>query len=340
MLYDSIRFWFGIAERNLRLLPARTALVAVTVMLAITSVRAQNFDNSGQVSHNTWTLGTPVPTAREGMAIGVVGREIFVVGGANNSGPLNVNEAYNTVTQKWVTRAPMLTPRFVPASAVVNDILYVMGGCGSGCGTLSSAEAYDPKTDTWSPIASMPAPVDSVYAVVVGGIIYVVGGDVNGERLATVYAYNPATNTWSDEAPLKEAKSQAALGVFGGTIIAAGGLTSSGGATTDNEAYFTKENDWKTAAPMVTGRHAGCFGTIDGNFYFAGGTEQGSGSPLTVMEAFASSDSWTTGLAAMPDAVINAGSATVDGVLYCFGGSNDGGPVGGSIYDYVQVYQP
>ena len=42
----------------------------------------------------------------------------------------------------------------------------------------------------------------------------------------------------------------------------------------------------------------------------------------------------------MPHAVVNPGSASVGGLLYCFGGSNAGAPFEGTIYDYVQIYQP
>jgi uncharacterized protein (TIGR03437 family) len=42
----------------------------------------------------------------------------------------------------------------------------------------------------------------------------------------------------------------------------------------------------------------------------------------------------------MPSATITPGSAVVGGALYCFGGSNDPNPLGGAIYNYVQIYQP
>jgi hypothetical protein len=42
----------------------------------------------------------------------------------------------------------------------------------------------------------------------------------------------------------------------------------------------------------------------------------------------------------LPRGTINPSSASVDGRLYCFGGSNSGYPFSGSIYNYVQIYQP
>jgi hypothetical protein len=42
----------------------------------------------------------------------------------------------------------------------------------------------------------------------------------------------------------------------------------------------------------------------------------------------------------MPQGVISAGSAVYDKVLYCFGGSDSGVAFQGTVYDYLQIYQP
>jgi Kelch motif len=77
---------------------------------------------------DSWSAGTAMPTARQGAAAGVIGKKIYVVGGATGSAVVAVNQVYNTATGAWRTRAPMPTARFVPASAVVGRILYVLGG--------------------------------------------------------------------------------------------------------------------------------------------------------------------------------------------------------------------
>jgi len=61
--------------------------------------------------------------------------------------------------------------------------------------------------------------------------------------------------------------------------------------------------------------------------FFAGGHSVGNGSPLATLDAYnAATNAWATSLATMPHAVVNPGSATVGGVLYCFGGSHAGDP--------------
>ena len=298
-------------------------------------------DTAPAINHNTWTSGAAMPTARYAVATGVIGTNVYVVGGASNNSVLNVNEIYNTKTNTWTTGASMPTARLIPAAAVVNNILYVIGGCDAGCATGGGAmtvnEAYDPASDTWSTKAPLPTPTDSFYGVAVKGIIYVIGGYVPGSgRVATVFAYDPVADAWSTKAPMKVGKSTPAPGLLGTTVMAAGGL-GNGGVVTDNESYNAVANKWKTLAPVPTARDAGCAGGMKGQFYFAGGENP---APLSVLEAYRKkTNSWTT-LASMPQAVIGPGSAVVKNLLYCFGGSNNGGVFQGNVYDYVQIYQP
>jgi hypothetical protein len=79
---------------------------------------------------------------------------------------------------------------------------------------------------------------------------------------------------------------------------------------------------------------------ISGLLYFAGGAGGGTGPPLSVNESFsATTKKWTT-LKSMPLAVIGPGSAAVSNLLYCFGGSNNGGLFLGTVYNNVQIYRP
>ncbi len=106
-------------------------------------------------SPNSWSLGTPMPTPRDGPFIGVIGQKVYIAGGAlSGSNILNVNEMYDTTTNTWATAAPMPTGRVGGATAVVNNILYAIGGGITGGGnTVNTVEAYNPATDTWSTVS-------------------------------------------------------------------------------------------------------------------------------------------------------------------------------------------
>jgi len=281
-------------------------------------------------------MGAPMPTARTGPFTGVVGTHIYVVGGSTSSSIVNVNEIYDTATNTWSTGAPMPTPRYIGASAVVGNILYAIGGANNG--QLNVVEAYNPATDTWSTKAPVPIIINSVYSAVLNNIVYLIGGfNGAGGRLTTMLSYNPATNVWSTLAPLNLGKSLSAVGVLGSTIVSAGGLANSGAVTADTEGYNAATNAWTTLAPIPTARQGSCFGVEGGLFYVAGGGAGSGGNfPVNVTEAYdLATNSWTGGLPPMPFAVGSAGSATVGGSLYCFGGSSDLG-----FADYVQIYQP
>jgi len=289
------------------------------------------------IVHNSWSSGAVLPTALQGSATGVIGGKVYVVGGATNSAIVAINQIYNPKTNKWTTGASMPTARFACAGAVVDGILYVIGGNPNGSSQLNVVEAYDPATNKWSTKSPMPTARDSISAAVEGGIIYVVGGYNNSDgRLTTVESYNPATDKWAEESPLLAGKSEPAVGLLGSTIVAAGGLTASG-VSGDNEGYSTSKNLWSALTDDPTPRQATCAASVSGRLYSAGGS---NGEPLKVAESFnVSTNKWAK-LLPLPHAVVGTGSANVNGLLYCFGGSNNGAVFQGTVYNYLQIYQP
>ena len=171
-----------------------------------------------------------MPTARLGAAAAAIGTKIYVVGGYNAAGLLNVNEIYDTVANTWSTGAPMPTARWSLAAASANGILYAIGGeVGTPCCSETNVvEAYDPVHDSWSTKTAMPTSRNSLTAVDDAKLIYAVGGFLSGSRLSNVERYDPVHNTWLPRAPLLLAKSGASIGVIGKTIVAASGLATSG----------------------------------------------------------------------------------------------------------------
>ena len=81
----------------------------------------------------------------------------------------------------------MPTTRGNLAAAVVNNIIYAIGGGGV---YLATNEAYDPVANTWSTKTDMPTARGSLGAAAVNNIIYAIGGATNG-LLSTVEAYDP-----------------------------------------------------------------------------------------------------------------------------------------------------
>jgi uncharacterized repeat protein (TIGR03803 family) len=291
--------------------------------------------------HDSWGSGAAMPTAVVYPAAGYISGKIYVVGGNTKStgaGTANIignNQVYNTSTNTWTSAAAIPTPVWAASSAVVNGILYVIGGY-TASGATDSLQAYHPLTNTWTSEATMPTALGETAAVVDKGIIYVMGGGiVSGNRANNVESYNPATNTWTVLAPLLNGKSETAAGLVGTTIVAADGYPNSGD-TGDNEGYDVSTDTWSSLKTDPSPRHASCFGTITGKLYVAGGYDaNASPNAISVTESF-NLTSWMA-LSSMRKATSFPASAPGNGVLYCFGGEDS---FSGNVLNNVQMYQP
>ena len=67
--------------------------------------------------------------------------------------PLNTAEYYDPKVGKWTEIARMNQCRFGVGCAVLNDMVYAVGG--SDGTNLKTVERYDPDTNTWKMVASM-----------------------------------------------------------------------------------------------------------------------------------------------------------------------------------------
>ena len=135
-------------------------------------------------------------------------------------------DVYDPVANTWTSRVSMPTPRWGPSVAVVDGLIYAIGGW-NGWPELSVVEVYDPVNDNWSGkvprngpsilagtadtwITPMPTARDDFGFAVVNGTIYAIGGDTgtfddaNGIPCCTnvVEAYDPVMNTWVTKAAM------------------------------------------------------------------------------------------------------------------------------------------
>ncbi|MSO20913.1 MAG: hypothetical protein EXQ56_10715 [Acidobacteria bacterium] len=92
--------------------------------------------------------------------------------------------------------------RNVPAAAVLNGKLYVIGGVVESAFSTATLEIYDPVTDSWSSGPPMPTARHSVGAGTLDGKLYAVGG-FNLTRdipYGLLEVYDPDTNSWTTKA--------------------------------------------------------------------------------------------------------------------------------------------
>ena len=170
----------------------------------------------------TWVTATNMLSPRESAFVAAVDGKLYVMGGSDNKGNLEATAtSLNTavrgtvpsapptldltetpeeveVTIQWTEVAPMPTPRCYGATAVVDNIIYTIGGLENKPITGRVVEAYDPVTNQWTEKASLPEGRFNMPAAAYNGKIYIFGG-VNTELkvVDTVDVYDIATNTWT-----------------------------------------------------------------------------------------------------------------------------------------------
>jgi len=98
---------------------------------------------------DTWSNGTALPTGVDSAAAAVIEvkgtQKICVIGGKQNLDAVNLNQIYDTETDTWSTGAAMPTARYGLATAVVDTLVYAIGGAPSfPYASLTANEQYTP----------------------------------------------------------------------------------------------------------------------------------------------------------------------------------------------------
>lgn len=111
----------------------------VNGMLYVLGGRAYGHNNTKDtvfaydIEEDCWTTDlAPLPIPRGGYASGVIGTQIFLVGGEGDqdtaSGVFPQNQAYDTATDSWESYASMDVPRHGTAGVAIGNKLYIPGG--------------------------------------------------------------------------------------------------------------------------------------------------------------------------------------------------------------------
>jgi hypothetical protein len=100
-----------------------------------------------------WRELSPMKTARGFAGAAAAGGNIYIIGGINEDGVLDINEVYQPGQEgktggPWSTDSPLPEPRYAMGVASVADIIHIIGGIGNADVDLYSL-VYFPNTDTW-----------------------------------------------------------------------------------------------------------------------------------------------------------------------------------------------
>ena len=179
----------------------------------------------------------------------------------------------------WTSMQASSTAREYAAVAVLNGLLYVVGGQRTDAGIIpgpvtSVVEVYDPQTDTWSAAPSMPTARMGLVAAAVDGKLYAIGGSIDGHgaETGTVEEFDPVSQTWTTRASMTTPRYFAAGAQVGGQIFVAGGRQFGVFAPLNiAEAYDPATNSWSSVAPLPTARRELAAAESSGLLYTVGG---------------------------------------------------------------------
>lgn len=135
----------------------------------------------------------------------------------------------------------MHTARNGHCCAVLDGMLYVIGGFDAESKPLASVEKYDQAKDEWTIVESLNIARGNAAVAVMNGALYVAGGQSNGLE-ASVECYHPGKNEWFTIYSMAENRSQFGLTELNGYLYAIGGLSR------NIERYDPCTNSWSTVS--------------------------------------------------------------------------------------------
>ncbi|XP_050827170.1 kelch-like protein 18 isoform X1 [Serinus canaria] len=262
---------------------------------------------------------------------------IYAVGGLNSAAnfyagdSLNVVEVFDPIANRWEKCQPMGTARSRVGVAVLNGLLYAIGGY-DGQLRLSTVEVYNPDTDSWSKVESMNSKRSAMGTVVLDGQIYVCGGYDGNSSLNSVESYSPETNKWTAVTPMSSNRSAAGVTVFEGRIYVSGGHD---GLQIFNsvEYYNPHTSSWHAVPPMLNKRCRHGAAALGSRMFVCGGYD-GSGF-LSAAELYSSAAEQWYLIVPMNTRRSRVSLVANCGRLYAVGGYD-----GQSNLSSVEMYDP
>lgn len=202
------------------------------------------------IQSDTWTKAKPLPGPRGEHVAAVVDERIHIIGGRvpGESGRAHFDAyidtsshyIYDPAANEWTNGRPASTARNSAAAAVIDGLIYVVGGRANimqDDGTqlqhnLHTLEVYDSKTDDWRALSPMPEALGGIAAAALGGKLYVFGGEQwtpEQKVFASTWVYDPKSDNWARTSELPTARHGLAAATVGETIYTFGGCLKVGG---------------------------------------------------------------------------------------------------------------
>ena len=188
---------------------------------------------------------------------------------------INAEQPYSndnpSVDIEWIEKTPMPVPVAGFGYAVVDNMIYIIGGDMPFTESMNTVQRYDPASDIWEvdtnnggTLAPLPHPRGFIFCGVINRKIHAIGGWENEAYKNDHFIYDPDTNMWSTGPAIP----QYPIGQFAATvnnkIYVFGGWS---GNYKDFVYEYTVEDGWSSKSPMPTARNHGTTAVYDGKVY-------------------------------------------------------------------------
>jgi N-acetylneuraminic acid mutarotase len=181
-----------------------------------------------------WRSLPAAPTSRAAHAAAVIGRRMYVAGGANDTGSLRTLEIYDFRRGRG-SRGPSFPgpARNHTTGAAAGGRFYVLAG--RDAANLASAERYDPRRGVWERLPDMGTPRGGIASAVLrDGRIVVFGGEElvpGGRTIPQVEVFDPRSRGWTRLPDMRTPRHGLGGVAVGNRVFALEGGTSPGLST-------------------------------------------------------------------------------------------------------------
>lgn len=160
--------------------------------------------------------------------------------------------SYDPDFDRWSTIQPMHFKRLAVGCAVVNRLLYAIGGF-DGEMRHNTVECYHPENDAWTMVRPMHTMRSGAGVAVINQFIYVIGGYDGSKQLSTVERYDTEKDLWEFVSSIRIARSALSVTVLDCKIYAMGGYDGQNFLATV-EVYDPATDTWVDGDPLTSGR--------------------------------------------------------------------------------------
>lgn len=186
---------------------------------------------------------------------------------------------------RWESVENMPTKRVFATPILVNNKLYVLGGCNIRGRPLDAFEMFDMDTGIWLELEKLPRQRAQPTVLALDTLIYCIGGvDINQNPMKHVDVYDTVNKEWRAVKSLPYELMGTAGVIRDNQIYIVGGMKLDKTSSSELLRYDPATDEWFTEDSMTTPRYASGAFNIRDRLYVIGGRD--STSPVTAFEVY------------------------------------------------------